>query len=63
MQWRRLGVIAVLHPFQLVNFIQIEFLDDGEERVEVEAVGSLNCSNVLSTNVVELKHFPSGVGL
>ena len=63
MRGHLLIVIAVFHWFQLTNFIQFELHDDSEERIKVKGVGSLDCSNMSSADIVEPAQFPAIVDL
>ena len=54
MRGRRIGVITVLHPLKLGDFVQFELYQYRKECVNVVCVKSLNRPDVLVTEVVKL---------
>ena len=58
-----LGVIAVIYPLELGDFIQIQLHHNREEHINVVLVGSLDCPDVLVAEIKELVYFSAVVGL
>ena len=54
MHGRRHGVITVLHPLQLSDFVQLKLHHYREERVNVVRVVSLNRPDMLVAEVIKL---------